>query len=218
MDSMPGAHHSTRSVPREAYLRQLTHIEKVLLGLLVALRNISTSRLLPSNTTFDLARISSLVTAVVARKSDSDIWEYVYNAVTEPTPPLRSLVSSLQQTPWIHKTSSFANSSEYRQDIDGVLKSESDSLYVRLSSFRSKFFDNIDGLSAASNTVFKRCTKDTNPFFANRWKGWPKDTYNPTSMQTCRPLAQPNKPIQGSTVEQKLTIRFVSNTTTGKDT
>ncbi|KAJ5712432.1 hypothetical protein N7493_008900 [Penicillium malachiteum] len=102
------------------------------------------------------------------------------------------------------------------------------------------FFGNIDGLSAASDAIFKRCTEGTNALFANGWKGWPKDAnqedvlnwfaeisealakishqYNPTLMQTRRPLAQPNKPIQGSTAERKLDIGFVSDATAGKDT
>ncbi|KAJ5737330.1 uncharacterized protein N7483_002455 [Penicillium malachiteum] len=67
------------------------YIENILLDLLFALRNVSTSRLLPSNTshgtlqhdlqklisavaseTFDLAHILPLLNAVVARKPDSD--------------------------------------------------------------------------------------------------------------------------------------------------
>lgn len=88
--------------------------------------------------------------------------------------------------------------------------------WVNLSSDEAIFFD----------AVSKRCTEGTNALFGNGWKGWPIDTnqedvlswfaeisgtlakmsdqYNPTSMQTHRPLAQPNKPIQGSIAERKL--------------
>ncbi|KAH7234023.1 uncharacterized protein BKA55DRAFT_544480 [Fusarium redolens] len=40
---------------------------------------------------------------------------------------------------------------------------------------------------------------------------------NPTHQHRRRPLAQPNKPIQGSTGERKLDIGFVKNTSAGKD-
>lgn len=201
-----------------------------------ALRNISVSRILPSSTSrgtlqhdlrklisaaaseaFDFLCVSPLLNAVLACKSDSDIWECVYDAVTEPTPLPRPIVSSLQQTLWLHKTSSFANSSEYRQDIDRVLKSELGPLYIGLSEFRSTYFGGIDSLPAASDAVFKRCIEGTNALFANGWKGWPRDInqedvlswftdlserlakmsahFIPTSTYFCRPLAQPNKPI-----------------------
>ncbi|KAK2471116.1 hypothetical protein H9L39_17347 [Fusarium oxysporum f. sp. albedinis] len=40
---------------------------------------------------------------------------------------------------------------------------------------------------------------------------------NPTHQHRRRPLAQPNKPIQGSTGERKLDIGFVKDTSAGKD-
>ncbi|EXL64384.1 hypothetical protein FOPG_19350 [Fusarium oxysporum f. sp. conglutinans race 2 54008] len=40
---------------------------------------------------------------------------------------------------------------------------------------------------------------------------------NPTHQHRRRPLAQPNKPIQGSTGERKLDIGSVKNTSAGKD-
>lgn len=163
----------------------------------------------------------------------------MYDAVTECTPPPREIASSFQQTPWIHKTSSFANSSEYRQDIDRVLKSELGALYIGIPHFHSTFFGGISGLQSASHAVFKRCTEGENALFANGWKGWPSDAnqedvltwfadvseklaklskdYHPESIQPRRPLAQPNKPIQGSTAERKLDIGFVSDASAGKD-
>ena len=128
-----------------------TDIENLTLDLLLALWNISITWILPSKTshgtlqnnlsrlisaaaseTLDSSHVWPLLTAVLARKPANDIWNCVYNVVTEPTPSPRAIASSLQQTPWLHKTSSFANSSEYRQDIDRVLRSELGPLYVGL--------------------------------------------------------------------------------------
>ncbi|KAJ5559163.1 hypothetical protein N7461_003135 [Penicillium sp. DV-2018c] len=236
-----------------------TDIQNLTLDLLFALRNLSTTRILPSKTshgtlqndlrrlvsavaseTFDSSSVWPLLTAILARKSDSDIWCCVYDAVTEPTTPSRAIASSLQQTPWMHKTSSFANSSEYRQDVDRVLKTELGPLCVGLPHFHSTFFGRVSGLRSASNAVFKRCTEGKDALFTDGWKDWPKDAnqedvlswfsdlseklakfskdYNPESTHLRRPLAQPNKPIQGSTAERKLDIGFVSDTNAGKDT
>ncbi|KAI2736056.1 hypothetical protein DTO013E5_10131 [Penicillium roqueforti] len=50
------------------------------------------------------------------------------NCLLTPANPI--IASSLQQTPWLHKTSSFANSSEYRQDVARVLNSELGPLHI----------------------------------------------------------------------------------------
>ncbi|KAG0157856.1 Tyrosine-protein kinase, active site [Penicillium digitatum] len=228
-------------------------------SLLTALQIIPTARLLPSNSggivrsnllrlisavasnDFDLERIKPLLKiSIVNTSTDEQIWNLVDAAAAESTPPPRTIASSLQQTPWLHKTSSFANSSEYRQDVDRVLKSELGPLYVGLPHFRSTFFGGVSGLQSASDAVFQRCTEGSNPAFADGWKGWPKNAnqedvlswfadlneklvtfsadYNPVSAHLRRPLAQPNKPVQGSTAERKLDIGFVSDTSAGKDT
>ncbi|KAK3938276.1 hypothetical protein QBC46DRAFT_239378, partial [Diplogelasinospora grovesii] len=58
---------------------------------------------------FDFDRIKPLLNAVLAESPDDAlIWDQVYNAVTEATPPPRPIASSLQQTPWLRNTSSFA--------------------------------------------------------------------------------------------------------------
>lgn len=160
-------------------------------------------------------------------------------AAIESTPPPRLIASSLQQTPWHHNTSSFANSSEYRQDVDRVLKEELGPLYVGLPGFRKVFFGAIAHLETTSDAVFQRCKDGSDPLFREGWKGWPKDANqddvlnwfadvteklaafagNYDSPQTRRrPLSQPNKPIQGSTGERKIDIGFVSDPKAGKDT
>ncbi|KAJ5203808.1 uncharacterized protein N7498_004687 [Penicillium cinerascens] len=115
---------------------------------------------------FDLERIKPLLKISLL----DVIWNLVDVAVEETTPPPRPIASSLQQTLWLYKTSSFANSSEYRQDVDRVLKSE-----LGLLHFRSIFFGAISGLQIGSEAIFQRCKEGSDPLFVNRWKGWPND-------------------------------------------
>ncbi|EJT69163.1 hypothetical protein GGTG_13272 [Gaeumannomyces tritici R3-111a-1] len=93
-----------------------------------------------------------------------------YRAVAESTPPPRPAPSSLQQTPWLHHTGSSANSSEFRHNVDRVLRSEVEPLYVGVSDFCEKNFGPVAGLPAASAAILKKCTEDSSPLFGN--KGW----------------------------------------------
>ncbi|KAK0712345.1 hypothetical protein B0T26DRAFT_741530 [Lasiosphaeria miniovina] len=99
---------------------------------------------------FDLDSVKPLLRSAITDDNDALIWKEVYNAVTEPTPPPQPIASSLQQTPWLHNTSSFANSSEFRKDIDRVLR---------------------DDIRA----VFKKCMEGGEPLFSDGWGGWPRD-------------------------------------------
>ncbi|KPM39101.1 hypothetical protein AK830_g7452 [Neonectria ditissima] len=190
---------------------------------------------------FDLNHLTPLLKAVLADKpNDSDIWGEVARAVIEVTPPLQLIESSFQQTPWQHNTSSFANSSEYRRDIDRVLKQELGSLYVGLRQLPEVFFGRVPGLDAASKVAFTKCTQGNDPLFCGGWAGWPEDANQdsvlewfsdisqklaivaeetlPPPTHGRRPLAQPNKPILDSTAERKLDIGFVDDPNALKDT
>ncbi len=189
---------------------------------------------------FDCNYIKPLLNAALADNlNDALIWDQVYKAVTEPTPPPQPIASSLQQTPWLHNTGSFANSSEYRQDVDQVLRSELGPLYVGLPQFRETYFGRVVGLETASEAVLQRCTEGDSPLFDGRWRGWPEnanqdgvlawfadvverlatwaEVVRPSPARRRRPLAQPNKPIQGSTAERKLDVGFVSNPDARRD-
>ncbi|RSL39132.1 hypothetical protein CEP51_016841, partial [Fusarium floridanum] len=67
---------------------------------------------------FNFDRVKPLLKSALASEPDALIWDQVYDAVTESTPPPRPIASSLQQTPWLRNTSSFANSSEHRKYVD----------------------------------------------------------------------------------------------------
>ncbi|KAJ3453073.1 hypothetical protein MRS44_018728 [Fusarium solani] len=236
------------------YLRNLT------LPLLFALQSHTVSGLLLTNTgrgtlrgdllrlisaavsdDFNFDRVKPLLKSALTSEPDTLIWDQVYVAVTESTPPPRPIASSLQQTPWLRNTSSFANSSEHRKYVDDVLKEELGSMYVGLRHFHNTYFGGVVGLDAVSEAFFDQCIEGSDPLFEDGWKGWPEDANQDdvlswfsdfsdklaafadghgsisTHQHRRRPLTQPNKPIQGSTGEHKLDVGFVKNTKAGKD-
>jgi hypothetical protein len=83
-----------------------------------------------------------LLNAVLNKQPDEVIWHAVYDAVTESTPPPRP-PSSFQQTPWLHNTGSFANSTEHGKYMDGVLKEELGQLYAGLPGFFEAYFGGV---------------------------------------------------------------------------
>ncbi|KAI1181464.1 hypothetical protein F5B17DRAFT_436763 [Nemania serpens] len=172
------------------------------------------------------------------RRPDVEIWEQVYYAVTESTPP-RNPVSSFLQTPMVYRTSSVVNSSELRVNIDRILRDELGVIYVDVPNFYEAFFGNIPDLERASTEIFQKCIDETPPRFqGGGWIGWPEDAnqddvlawlaalcdqithwaqhYTPRTMR--RPLAQPDKPLDGSVAKRKLDVGFVDDPKAKKDT
>ncbi|KAG8664734.1 uncharacterized protein FPOAC1_013514 [Fusarium poae] len=244
-------------------LDQLEHedVQDLASSLLSAIQILPATRLLPSKTgrgtlrsdllrlvstaasaDFDFDRVKPLLkSALVDEPDDALIWDELYNAVTESTPPPRQVASSIQQTPWLRNTSSFANSSEHRKYVDDVLKEELGPMYVGLRNFHSTYFGGVADLQTAAQAFFEQCLEGSDPLFEDGWKGWPRDANQddvlswfadfsdklaafagshgsiPTHRHRRRPLAQPNKPIQGSTGERKLDVGFVKDTSAGKD-
>lgn len=234
-------------------------IQNLALDLLSALRNLPAVRLLRSKTNhntlrndllklnsaissdnFDFDRIKPLLIAALADKpDDSEIWGQVYNAVIESTPPPRPIASYLQQTPWLHTTRSFANSSEHRKYVDDVLKEELGPMYVGLRGFHKTYFGDVAGLQVASEAFFQQCMKGSNPLFNAGWRGWPKKANQDDVLSWfagfCnelvafaegqksilthqrRPLAQPNTPMNGFTVKRKMDVGFVNDPKARKD-
>jgi hypothetical protein len=112
-------------------------------------------------------------------------------------------------------------------------------LYVGLRRFHEVYFGRVEGLQTASEAVFEKCMGGSNPLYGEGWKGWPRNAnqddvlswfadlceklaifaedHMPKPMNRRRPLAQPNKPIQGSTGERKLDVGFVDDPKAGKD-
>ena len=123
--------------------------------------------------------------------------------------------------------------------MDRVLKLELGPLYVGLPRFRETYFGRVAGLQTAAEAVFKECMGGSSPLFDEGWTGWPKDAnqddvlswfadlceklatlakdYRSDPTGRRRPVAQPNKPTQGSTGERKLDVGFVDDPKAGKD-
>ncbi|KAH8696886.1 hypothetical protein GQ44DRAFT_779472 [Phaeosphaeriaceae sp. PMI808] len=228
-----------------------------LVDLMLALQSLPASRSLPSkrgNTALfndllslnsaifsdnlDTARIKPLLEAVLKNEPDEVIWDRVYDAVTESTPPPRP-PSSFQRTPRLRNTSSFANSTEHRKYVDEVLKEELGPMYVGIPGFFEVFFGEI--AEPAARTVFERCKAGDNPLYREEsgWQGWPEGAkerdvlswfavitdqfldfakeHQPASRARRRPLAQPHQPLQGSTADRKLDVGFVDDPSAGVD-
>ncbi|QSZ28593.1 hypothetical protein DSL72_003092 [Monilinia vaccinii-corymbosi] len=183
---------------------------------------------------FDFDRTKPLLKTILAGKPDQEIWEQVYNAVTEATPPLQSNESIQDQTPVAHNTSGIVNSSERRKDIDKLLKRELGMIYVDVPEFYEKFFGGVAKLKTTSQSFFEKCNKGMDPSFCEGWTGWPihaqeRDVLewltefieklaafvqeDHRSISTRRTtISQPNKPLSGSTSKRKLDIGFVNKT------
>ncbi|KAL7782027.1 serine/threonine-protein kinase Sgk2 [Trichoderma ceciliae] len=184
---------------------------------------------------FDFDRVRPLLRAALASEpQDSLIWNRVSAAAVESTPPPRSIAKPADETPWSQNTSALVNSSEYRQDVDKVLKEELDHLYVGLPNFCEKFFEGVPDLKGTSETVFLRCTKGNNPLFKKEgWRGWPvsakesdvlawfeglipelkafMDDLVLAPVPQRKLLVQPKIPLQGSTAKRSMDIGFVNS-------
>lgn len=222
-----------------------------LVDLIVTLQSLPASSHLPSTTArgtlrnelrrfisvvdsdeFDIARLFPLLDAIYDCQPDETIWNEVYTAVVESTPPPRSL-PYLHQTPYLHTTSSFVNSSEHRKYVDDVLKEELGSIYVNVPGFYEAYFGDVDGLEEASAAVYRRCREGDSPLFSEEsgWHDWPSNAkekevlgWLTTQVDLLRNIAieegftmpihntvltQPNQPLQGSTADRKLDVGFV---------
>ncbi|KAF2245404.1 hypothetical protein BU26DRAFT_68321 [Trematosphaeria pertusa] len=91
-----------------------------------------------------------------------------------PNPPRPA--SSIQQTPRLHNTGSFANSTEHCKYVNGVLKEELGQLYVRVPNFFDAYFRSVAGLKSIAQAVFDKCKEGDNPLYQEEsgWQGWPK--------------------------------------------
>ncbi|KAK5998909.1 hypothetical protein PT974_01293 [Cladobotryum mycophilum] len=193
------------------------------------------SKLLPRvrSNDFDRYRICSLLEMALGRHEDTTIWDKVYEAVKEYTPPPTIRADSSQQTPTRTHSGTVLNSSENRVVMDRFLKQELRSLYVDVPGFHEAFFGNVPNLNEVSEAVFRKCQDNPDPLFQNGWRGWPQDASENRVLQWFagisdtlaafaemsrpngvrrRPLAKPTKPLAGtSPAERKLDVAFVSD-------
>lgn len=168
----------------------------------------------------------------------------VYKAVTKyttltvvakPTTPPQSsppFTASFQQTPWTFNTSSFADTSDLRRDVDPILKGEVEgNLIINHLEFFDIFFGQVPRLGMAA-AVFQMC-KDTEPPLYKESIGWVEwlegcekprvlswlrrhidqfllfaneRGYRPLKRRRC--VTTPNKPIPGYISKRKLDAGF----------
>ncbi|KAK1843023.1 hypothetical protein CCHR01_14328 [Colletotrichum chrysophilum] len=215
---------STSLLPKTSQLSQRSHgiIQSSLLRLISAV----------ALDDFDLDRVKPLLREVVSEDVDElAVWNHAESAAAETTPPPRTPASSLQQTPWLHTTNSFVNSSEHRKYVDGILKQELGTVSVDVPGFQDAYFHRVAGLQAASLDFFDLSRQGDDPLFRDGWKGWPHaaneadvlrwlrgivqklsefgNARRPDSTLSRRLLVEPNQPIQGSTAESKLDVGLV---------
>ncbi|EGE86152.2 hypothetical protein BDDG_09097 [Blastomyces dermatitidis ATCC 18188] len=187
----------------------------------------------------------ALAQLVIQKDLDVHIWNAVFcliDAVSRGTPPPPPHpTSSIQQTPWLRNTSSFANSTEYRKHVDIVLKEELGEIHVDIPRFFDAYFGDIPQLTAVSQAVLEECEKGNSPLYREDegWKGWPElaaekdvlrwlaniitelvrltEAQEPSWKVDRRPLAQPSQPLQGSVAERKLDVGLVDDLTATVD-
>ncbi|KAH1971687.1 hypothetical protein KXV98_005361 [Aspergillus fumigatus] len=220
-------------------LRQLDSevVQNLYLDLILALQALLASHWCAAinSDDFDCERLIPLLGAVLNKESDDAIWAKVYAVAAESTPPPRPL-PFLDQTPYLHTTSSFVNSSERRKHVDTVLKEELGTIYVGIPDFYDAYFGGVDDLDKASAAVLRRCKEGDRPLFSegNGWRDWPDGAKEKEVLDwlsalidvareiateegfTTAPyrtvLAQPGQPLQGSTADRKLDIGLVRKT------
>ncbi|KAI1770974.1 hypothetical protein F4818DRAFT_430766 [Hypoxylon cercidicola] len=121
--------------------------------------------------------------------------------------------------------------------METLLKSKICSMFVGLDRFYEVHFGDIEGLEAASETVFAKCTEGSDPLFGDGWKGYPpaaekrvflnwfvdlvqqlsrmvQEQYAPVG-PVRQVIAQPTKPLVASKPDRKLDFGFAVDSETG---
>ncbi|KAF1936442.1 hypothetical protein EJ02DRAFT_506533 [Clathrospora elynae] len=176
---------------------------------------------------FDAKRVRPLLDAILQLQPNKVVWDAVYNAVTESTPPPRPTLS-VQQIPLSINTGNFANLAEHCKYVDGVLKEELGHLHVSIPGFFEAFFGDVPGLGPVAQAVFDKCQEGDSPLYrlASGWQGWPEGAKENDVLSWFAPLTDrllglteghqaESRPLQGSTANCKLDIGFVDDPNAG---
>ena len=133
----------------------------------------------------DIKLIAGLLHAVVTQEDDQKIWKKVYEVIarikplpvpTTPPPSRPSFTSSFQQTPWSFNTGSLADTSEHRNQVDGILKEELlPSLRLDIPDFVPAVFGQVPHLDELAEKVFDKCQDGEIPLYkqGSGWTKWP---------------------------------------------
>ena len=126
--------------------------------------------------------------------------------------------------------------------MDEVLKIElGSSLRIDVPGIYETFLEKINSLETTATSVFAKCQKGNNPLYSQERgrRGWLEDVKEKTYWDGLlsrskhslisrkmwdrqqkfneRPLAQPNLPLAGSTVERKLDVGFTNDLKANED-
>lgn len=189
---------------------------------------------------YEFESLIPLLHAILSREPDDSIWDKVYAAAAESTPPPKS-PSYFKQTPFSHSTSVIPDSSEYYDDVDAVLKKELGSIYTDVPGFDEAYFGAVEGLEEVAAVVFHKLRGDDSPLYDDMvgWHGWPEIAEEERvldwltemvgkirslaaeekflTISSRNILAFPNRSVQGSTAPRKLDIGFVENPNMGSE-
>ncbi|KAE8153876.1 hypothetical protein BDV25DRAFT_9377 [Aspergillus avenaceus] len=168
-------------------IHELDHdaLQNLCICLILALQALPASRALPpvvggahKNLFNDLSRLSSsinsdefnlnqllpLLVAAFHRESDEVIWDKIYTAAAETTPPPRP-PPYVEQTPYSCSTSMILNSHKHQDNIDALLKEELGSIYTDIPGFKKAFFGEVKDLEKAGTAVFYKFIKGEDPLY-----------------------------------------------------
>ena len=135
---------------------------------------------------FNYEHYRELSQLVIKKAPDVDIWNHVFELITRtkpapqpatPPPPLLPFSSSFEQTPWSYSTGMFADTSEYRNNVDAALKEELlPNLRLDIPDFHRVLFRQVPQLEELANEVFKKCQGGENSLYqiSTGWTKWPE--------------------------------------------
>ncbi|KAL9028237.1 MAG: hypothetical protein Q9196_003371 [Gyalolechia fulgens] len=137
-----------------------------------------------SSSQTNINSIAGLLHTVVAVDDDQRIWAKLYEVIaqTRPTPqpttppqthPL--IASSFQQTPLSFNTGGFEDTSEYRKQVDDLLREELlPSLRIDIPDFVDAVFGCVPRLEELAETIFRLCQEGDNPLYTQDggWSKW----------------------------------------------
>ncbi len=133
------------------------------------------------NGDFNYEHYRVLSRLVIKEAPDVDIWNAVFDLISThsritPPPSRTSFTSSFQQTPWSFNTGSFADTSEHRNQVDGVLKEELlPGLRLDIPDFVPAVFGQIPRLDELAEEAFGKCQDGETPLYkqGSGWTKWP---------------------------------------------
>ena len=129
-----------------------------------------------TSSTLKIGYTAPLLKLVLNEAKDADIWAAVFDLVartnsvpqpTTPPPSHPSFTSSFRQTPWSFNTGGFEDTSEYRKQVDDLLREELlPSLRIDIPDFVDAVFGCVPRLEQLTETIFRLCQEEGTPLYS----------------------------------------------------